>query len=71
MNLRPSLQHLMVTEPEHPITTSAEQRIATAIGLELREAGVELRPIDFDDQPLSEQEVNSSDAGDRDLSAQI
>lgn len=71
MNLRPSLQHLMVTEPEHPITTGTEQRIATAIGLELREAGVELRPIDFDDQPLSEQEVNSSDAGDRDLSAQI
>src|SRR5690606_35183615 len=56
--LRP-VHDLCVAEAQHSIAQRAQPRITTAIVLEPEVVAVELAPVDFDDQPVADEEVDT------------
>ena len=60
----------LVAEPHDDVAEGDKPCVACAILLELRFLIVPLASVDFDDEPVSHDEVDPTDAGDPHLSAQ-
>lgn len=60
LNLRPPIEHLVIAESQDAISERAEHRVSPTIGLELSGIRVVGEPIDFDNQPISEHEIDST-----------
>ena len=56
----PVVHDLPVTEPKHHVSAGDELEVARAILVE-RGSGVERPPVELDDEPLANEEIDASD----------
>ena len=62
------VDHLLIAEPEAAVSGHAQHEITATVCGPTLGCVVKRAAIDLDDQPLTDEEVNPSDAGDGDLS---
>ena len=65
LNGGPVVHHLAVAEMQHPVSERREPRVPDSIPFKCRGVGVVLATIDFDHQPVPDQNVYPNSRGER------
>ncbi len=66
------LEHdLLVGETQRRVAEGMRVDIANPVGFEVLPVAVESPPVEFDDEPVSDQDVDNSNAGYRHLNVEV